>query len=505
MSVMNDPCTAPPRRSASRPRSPSAFASVRATHARARRAALGRGLRGPVDARREPGEVAPRAHDLVLRDLRARAARARLPPFDPAFRVLFNSYYNARGRPAPAARARAAHRARRSTRCSRIATHVDDAMRRPARGRRAARRAARAGRAGHAPRAAAPGADPHRPQAPALAQSAAPGLPEALAAHADAARASRAGSRSPAALHEIGHDGEGFAFDNEGPRHRVWLDAFEIASHPVTNGEFLALHRGRRLPPARAVALRRLGRGRARAAGRRRCTGSSATASWHTFTLHGMAPVEPNTPVCHVSYYEADAFARWAGARLPTEAEWEVAAAQRAARRQLPRERRAAPARAARSRRPRARSRSCSATCGSGRAAPTRPTRASSPRPARSASTTASSCATSSCCAAARARRPRSHIRATYRNFFPADARWQFSGAAPRARRADEPRTSTRAVEHYRDLAPRYDQRTRRINRIRERTIAALELSPATPCSTRAAAPAGACRASRARSGPRDA
>ena len=140
-----------------------------------------------------------------------------------------------------------------------------------------------------------------------------------------------------------------------------------------------------------------------------------------------MRPVDPHEPVCHVSYYEADAFARWAGARLPTEAEWEVRArAADADRRQLRRERRAChplPQRA---------------PAGAGRAqifgdvwewtaSAYLPYPGSGRCRGASASTTASSCAARWCCAAARAPR-RGHVRATYRNFFPPDARWQFSG-----------------------------------------------------------------------------
>ncbi len=124
----------------------------------------------------------------------------------------------------------------------------------------------------------------------------------------------------------IGHDASGFAFDNEGPRHRVVLEDFEIASHPVTHGDFLAFIEdgGYRRPElwlsAGWDAVRANGW---QAPGYWECRGDG---QWQTFTLHGMAPIEANTPVCHVSFYEAEAFARWAGARLPTEAEWEVAA-----------------------------------------------------------------------------------------------------------------------------------------------------------------------------------
>ena len=73
---------------------------------------------------------------------------------------------------------------------------------------------------------------------------------------------------SPGGLVEIGHDGAGFAFDNESPRHKVWLEPFELADRLVTNGEWLALHGRRRLRAAGALAVRRLGAARATRAGR---------------------------------------------------------------------------------------------------------------------------------------------------------------------------------------------------------------------------------------------
>ena len=131
---------------------------------------------------------------------------------------------------------------------------------------------------------------------------------------------------------EVGHDGNGFAFDNEGPRHEVLLQPFEIADRAVTNEDWLAFMAddGYRRPDLW------LSDGWARV----QAEGWDAPAYWHeqdgqwtTFTLSGRRPVRGGEPVCHVSFYEADAFARWAGGRLPTEQEWEVAASAVADRR----------------------------------------------------------------------------------------------------------------------------------------------------------------------------
>jgi ergothioneine biosynthesis protein EgtB len=124
---------------------------------------------------------------------------------------------------------------------------------------------------------------------------------------------------------EIGHEGAGFCFDNETPRHRVWLEAFRIATHPVTHGDFVEFIEdgGYRRPELWLSAGWDLVSARGwRAPGYWECR----DGRWQTFTLYGMAPVDPNAPVCHVSFYEAEAFARWAKERLPTEAEWEIAA-----------------------------------------------------------------------------------------------------------------------------------------------------------------------------------
>jgi ergothioneine biosynthesis protein EgtB len=221
---------------------------------------------------------------------------------------------------------------------------------------------------------------------------------------------------------EIGHDRDGFAFDNERPRHPVVLAPYALGSRLVTNAEYLVfIEAGGYARPDlwlsdgwRTVQER---------AWQAPLYWERTSGAWSTYTLGGAAPLELDAPVVHVSYYEADAYARWRGARLPGEAEWEHAAAGEPVE---------------------------------GHLLDDEP---DDPRPATGAGFTqlygdawewtasahlpypgfrplagafgeyngkfmvnqmvlrGGSCAT-----------PRSHVRATYRNFFPPDARWQFSG-----------------------------------------------------------------------------
>ena len=223
---------------------------------------------------------------------------------------------------------------------------------------------------------------------------------------------------------EIGHNGDGFAFDSEGPRHRTLIEPYRLADRLVTNGEWLAFMAdgGYRDP------LLWLSEGWATAS----AEGWAMPLYWEdrdgeywSMTLRGAQPVDRNAPVTHVSYFEADAFARWAGRRLPTEAEWENAAARLEPRGNF-------------------------ADSGRLRPKPASPSRQGlqqmygdvwewtrspfSPYPRFKPVEGAvgeyngkfmcsqfvlrgGSCVT-----------PADHIRPTYRNFFPPNARWQFSG-----------------------------------------------------------------------------
>ncbi len=227
-------------------------------------------------------------------------------------------------------------------------------------------------------------------------------------------------------LTEVGADGSGFAFDNESPRHRVYVAPFELAAHPVTNREYLAFiddggYRRPELWLALGWDLVQAQKWEAPLYWDRRDGGCTA------FSLAGRTKVAPDTPLVHVSLFEADAFARWAGARLPTEFEWEVAA--RGARvdgnfldsgalHPLPPD--VAP--------PESAPAQMFGDVWEWTQSSYAPYPGFVPAPGAVGEYNGKfmcnqyvlrggSCAT-----------PRTHIRATYRNFFPPEARWQFSG-----------------------------------------------------------------------------
>ncbi|WP_246129404.1 ergothioneine biosynthesis protein EgtB [Verticiella sediminum] len=131
----------------------------------------------------------------------------------------------------------------------------------------------------------------------------------------------------PAGVHAIGHGGPDFAFDNESPRHDVLLRPWALAHRPVTEPEYLAFiedggYRRPELWLSMGWDIVRTRDWQAPLYWRQAQDGA-----WQVFTLRGERALAGDVPVCHLSYFEADAYARWAGARLPTEAEWEVAAA----------------------------------------------------------------------------------------------------------------------------------------------------------------------------------
>ncbi len=225
-------------------------------------------------------------------------------------------------------------------------------------------------------------------------------------------------------LHWIGYGGHGFAFDNEGPRHQEFLRPFRIASRLVTNAEYADFIRdgGYSRPELwlsdgwDAVNANNW---------RAPLYWNEQENGWSLNTLTGERVLNPGEPVCHVSYFEADAYARWAGARLPSEAEWEICAARMPVRGNLLESGRYHPARA-----PQAQAGPAQLFGDSWEWTASPYVAYPGFRPAAGVLgeyngkflcnqlvLRGGSCAT-----------PASHIRATYRNFFPPQARWQFSG-----------------------------------------------------------------------------
>jgi len=129
----------------------------------------------------------------------------------------------------------------------------------------------------------------------------------------------------PGGVYEIGYQGEGFYYDNERPVHKQYLQDFKLLNRLITNGEFLAFVEDGGYQDFRFW----LSDGWERVQSEKWSAPlfwRKMDGKWYEWTLSGLQPLNPAAPVCHVSYFEADAYAQWAGKRLPTEAEWEVAA-----------------------------------------------------------------------------------------------------------------------------------------------------------------------------------
>jgi ergothioneine biosynthesis protein EgtB len=207
----------------------------------------------------------------------------------------------------------------------------------------------------------------------------------------------------PGGLVEIGHDGSGFAFDNESPRHKVWLEPFRIADRPVSCGDFVEFIEDGGYQRAELW----LSEGWAMV----QREGWAAPLYWRdtqtegarrVFGLAGLAPMNAAEPVCHVSFFEADAFARWSGRRLPTEAEWEIAARQDLLGR--------------------------TGEVWEWTSSPYAPYPRYRPPPGAIGEYNGKFMSSQMVLRGGCAVTPKGHVRSTYRNFFPPTARWAFSG-----------------------------------------------------------------------------
>ena len=227
-------------------------------------------------------------------------------------------------------------------------------------------------------------------------------------------------------LVEIGHAGEGFCFDNETPRHKVYLEPFRLASRPVTCAEYLEFMEdgGYRRPELwlsegwKAVESERWSAPLYWMHGE--------DGRWQVFTLRGVVPLEDllGTPVCHISLLEAEAYARWAGKRLPTEAEWEAAAATVAVRGNLLEDEVFHP-RAAESA---SQLEQLFGDVWEWTASAYLPYPGFDPLPGALGEYNGKFMCNQMVLRGGSVATPASHIRASYRNFFPPATRWQFSG-----------------------------------------------------------------------------
>ena len=203
----------------------------------------------------------------------------------------------------------------------------------------------------------------------------------------------------------VGYSGEGFCFDNELPRHRVLLEDFEIANRLVTNAQWLEFVQD----GAYQQPLLWLSDGWAW-----RCANAIEAplywlqdeGEWHHFTLTGLKPLVLHEPTTHISYYEADAFARWAGHRLPTEQEWEHACTQLTPGHSI----------------------DLSGQRWQWTASPYSPYAGFTPRGGNVGEYNGKFMINQMVLRGSSLASPMGHCRPSYRNFFPPDARWQFSG-----------------------------------------------------------------------------
>ena len=227
------------------------------------------------------------------------------------------------------------------------------------------------------------------------------------------------------AIVSIGYEGSGFSYDNEGPRHRALVPAFALASRPVTNGEYLEFIEAGGY--SRSEFWLSLGW---TTVNEQRWDAplywEKRDGRWWNFTLSGFRPLDESEPVTHISYFEADAFANWSGARLPTEFEWERAAADLPMDGNFVESERFHPAPAPATAEGRLMqmfgdvwewTRSSYSPYPGYRAAPGALGEYNGKFMCNQYVLRGGSCATS-----------RAHIRATYRNFFQPEKRWQFTG-----------------------------------------------------------------------------